>query len=76
MGEDEGASTNGHEGALLAGVGLLQFREVLNELDRLGLFPEHVIYTHTAWNDQNIVFFQILVGVFEVDVSFNDKTGG
>ena len=74
MGEDERASTDGHKGTLLARVGLLELGEILDELDRLSLFLEHVIYAYTAWNDQDVVFFQILVSVFEVNIGFDGKT--
>ena len=74
MGEDKRAGTDRHEGTLLAGVGLLKLGKVLDEFDRLGIFLQHVIYAHAAWNDQDIVFFQILVSIFKVDVGFDGQT--
>ena len=73
MGEDERAGADGHESALFAGIGLLELGEILDKLDRLGLLLEHVIHAHTTRNDEDVVFLEVFVSIFKVDVSFNSK---
>ena len=74
VGEDERTGADGHEGPLFAGIRLLELGKILNQLDWLGPFGENVIYGDAAWNDQDIVFLQIFVSIFKVDVGLDGKT--
>ena len=74
--QGEGARADGHEGALFAGVLLLQGGEGFDERDGLAVRLQHGVHPAAAGDDEHVVVVQIFVRVVEIDVRLDRQPGG
>ena len=76
VGEQQGAGADGHEGALFAGVFLLERGEGVDEREGLGVVVEEGVDAGAAGDDEYVVVVEFFVCVGVVDVGFDGEAGG
>lgn len=74
--QDQRASADGHEGALFAWVGGLQLGEGFEEGHWFGVFLDDFLSAAAARDDEDIVFFEVVMGVSVIDICFDGKARG